>query len=525
MSDTLTAYTWVFVLAIIFSFLGAFGIGANDVANAFATSVGAKSITVKQAAIAATIFEFSGAFFMGSHVAKTIRKGICDLDLFQETQNDAEILMFGMMCVTFSTAVWLLVATYYSLPVSTTHTCVGSVMGVAIAAKGWDAVNWDVVGKIILSWFASPILSGIFAVGIYMIIKHGIMYAEDPQARTLIFYPILVAFCVIIVTFYTIYKGTPQLGLKTTPLGIASGVSFGVGAFAFFVTWGCVVPKLRTMMANHSAVIWDEENEIELQKKRDQVKDARFNEIGGDDILADGTEDGEFEETDAKSNDPDKAAQESTTSSAYKSINNLADKVVVDIEKRFQDTVSDQVIDMLANAEKHDAKAELALSYLQVFSACFDAFAHGANDVANSIGPMAAVYAIWESGEVEKKNEMPLWILGLGGVGIVAGLLLYGYKIMQAIGFELTKLSPSRGFSIELGAALVVLTGSRLEIPLSTTHCQVGATVGVGLTEGLGNVNWFLFAKVVAGWIFTLVVASLLTATVFSYAVYSPKVM
>jgi len=125
--------------------------------------------------------------------------------------------------------------------------------------------------------------------------------------------------------------------------------------------------------------------------------------------------------------------------------------------------------------------------------------------------------------EVEKKNDMPLWILGLGGVGIVTGLLLYGYKIIKAIGFELTKLSPSRGFSIELGAALVVLTGSRLEIPLSTTHCQVGATVGVGLTEGCSNVNWKLFGKVVAGWIFTIVVAAFLTAGVFSYAAYSPQ--
>lgn len=201
----------------------------------------------------------------------------------------------------------------------------------------------------------------------------------------------------------------------------------------------------------------------------------------------------------------------------------LADNVIVDVEKRFNNTVTDDVIEMLSKAEKHDDRAELGFSYLQVFSACFDAFAHGANDVANSIGPMAAVYAIWESGEVEKKNEMPLWILGLGGVGIVAGLLLYGYNIMQAIGMELTKLSASRGFSIELGAALVVLTGSRFEIPLSTTHCQVGATVGVGMTEGVGNVNWKLFAKIVAGWILTLIVASVLTAAVFSYAVYSPR--
>jgi len=526
MSDTLTEYTWVFVLAIIFSFAGAFGIGANDVANAFATSVGAKSITVKQAAVAATIFEFSGAFFMGSHVAKTIRKGICDLDLFQQNENDAEILMFGMMCVTFSTAVWLLAATYYSLPVSTTHTCVGSVMGVAIAAKGWDAVNWNVVGKIVLSWFASPILSGLFAIGIYMIIKHGIMYANDPQARTLLFYPILVAFCVIIVTFYTIYKGTPQLGLKKTPLGTACGVAFGVGAFGFLVTQFLVVPKLRSMMDKTTAVSWDEcikgRTDVELQKRKE---DPRLNEIGGTEFrdgadikIRDG--DNEFEEKLERRTSQEDTSQ--ATGSAYEKFNKMTDKVVVDIDKRFHDTASDQVLEMLANAEKHDARAELALSYLQVFSACFDAFAHGANDVANSIGPMAAVYAIWESGEVEKKNEMPLWILGLGGVGIVVGLLLYGYKIMQAIGFELTKLSPSRGFSIELGAALVVLTGSRLEIPLSTTHCQVGATVGVGLTEGFGNVNWSLFGKVVAGWIFTLVFASLLTAAVFSYAVYSP---
>jgi len=260
---------------------------------------------------------------------------------------------------------------------------------------------------------------------------------------------------------------------------------------------------------------------LSFNNRKKRKEDPRFNEIKGDVIDdEDGKAEDEFAEKRTSQDDLASIAQE--TGSAYSKFNKMTDKVVVDIDKRFQESASDQVLEMLAKAEKHDARAELALSYLQVFSACFDAFAHGANDVANSIGPMAAVYAIWESGEVEKKNDMPLWVLGLGGVGIVAGLLLYGYKIMQAIGYELTKLSPSRGFSIELGAALVVLTGSRLEIPLSTTHCQVGATVGVGLTEGFGNVNWHLFAKVVAGWIFTLVVASLLTAAVFSYAVYSP---
>eukprot|EP00492_Amphilonche_elongata_P005145 TRINITY_DN63_c0_g1_i2.p1 TRINITY_DN63_c0_g1~~TRINITY_DN63_c0_g1_i2.p1 ORF type:complete len:238 (-),score=35.48 TRINITY_DN63_c0_g1_i2:385-1098(-) len=194
-------------------------------------------------------------------------------------------------------------------------------------------------------------------------------------------------------------------------------------------------------------------------------------------------------ETNDNSQVDDSQAHDTTLLSKFDS---ATDKFVPDVEKRFQDQATDAVLEMLSKAEKHDEKAELAFSYLQVFSACFDAFAHGANDVANSIGPMAAVYGIWYDAEVNKKVEMPLWILAMGGVGIVAGLILYGYNIMQAIGFELTKLSPSRGFSIELGAALVVLTGSRLEIPLSTTHCQVGATVGVGMTQGLGNVNWIL---------------------------------
>jgi len=502
----LTEYTWVFVLAIIFSFIGAFGIGANDVANAFATSVGAKSITVKQAVIIATIFEFGGAFFMGSHVAKTIRKGITDIDLFQDDPNDAEVLMFGMMCVTFSVAAWLLLATYLSLPVSTTHTCVGSIMGIAIAAKGWNGVVWDVVGKIILSWFFSPILSGVAAVCIYLFIRTFILSAPNPRDRTLIFYPFLVAFCVIIVVFYTIYKGTKRLGLSDTNLGTASWISFTAGLVCAAITWFLIVPLLTKRLDSYTP---EEEDNKDLDSGSGDVIPEHAIEMG---MSGKGDAD----------QDPS-SAKVLGTQSTWTEINIAMDTVIPDVEARFQDAASDQVLAMLAKAERHDPHAELAFSYLQVFSACFDAFAHGANDVANSIGPMAAVYGIWDSGIVEKKFDMPLWILGMGSVGIVLGLILYGYNIMQAIGFELTKLSPSRGFSIELGAALVVLTGSRLEIPLSTTHCQIGATVGVGLTEGFGNVNWWLFGRVIFGWVITLLVASSVSAAIFSYAVYAPK--
>lgn len=496
-------YDWIFGFAIIFSFIAAFGIGANDVANAFATSVGAKSITLKQAVIIAAMFEFSGAFFMGSHVASTIRKGITDLDHFEDIP---DVLMFGMMVVCFSVSVWLLIATALSLPVSTTHTCVGSVLGVAVAARGFKAVNWDVVTKIVISWFASPILSGLIATGLWKSIKHGILRGSDPRARTLMFYPFLVSFCVIIVIFYTIFKGSPQYDLDETPLGIAFGIAFGVGIFAGLLTYGIALPYLEERMEKElqAKLVAKEEGDEEMAQKGGNIDEV--------DSFDDDHEPDEYEANEKKNTTP-KLEEAEVTCMA---------KIFPDLHKVFEDEVTEDIMKMLSDAEQFDDSAELAFSYLQVFSACFDAFAHGANDVANAIGPMAAVYAIWDSGVVEKKVDMPLWILAMGGIGLVVGLALYGQNIIIAIGHKLTKISPSRGFCIEIGAALVVITGSRFEIPLSTTHCQVGATVGVGMSEGMNNVNWWSFLLIVIGWIITLVVAALVTALIFSFAVYAP---
>jgi len=200
------------------------------------------------------------------------------------------------------------------------------------------------------------------------------------------------------------------------------------------------------------------------------------------------------------------------------------DKFVPDVEKMFKKDADEKLLTMLENTEKFDEDTEMMFTYLQVATACFDAFAHGANDVANAVGPLAAVISIYSTGVIEDDTNVPPWVLAIGGVGIIAGLATYGYNIIQAIGFELTKLTPSRGFSIELGAALVVITGSRLKIPLSTTHCQVGATVGVGLAQGCGNINWWLMVKVAGGWVMTLVVSALFTSLIFSYAVFAPHV-
>jgi len=504
------SYTWIFVMAIIFAFLAAFGIGANDVANAFSTSVGSGSISLKQAIMIACIFEFSGAFFMGKHVTTTIRKGIADIELFED---EPDVFMFGMMCVCVANAGWLLFATYLKLPVSTTHTCVGGIMGFTIAYKGADGVEWSVVGKIIVSWFLSPILAGCVAVTLQSLLIKLVMESNHPSNRALICYPLLVGFTCFVVMFYTIYKGTPQLGLSDTPIGIAIGVSLAVSIFFAILSKIFAVPRLRNEIDTNSRLNknhTDDKNknnnnkdDIEMKnKKKQDNKDEQEEDLNTDDVI--------FEKSASPKEDPEKRSS-------------FLDKIIPDINSKHKNEASVELIEMLEDTVQHDIKAEYVFTHLQVITACFNAFAHGANDVANSIGPLAAVVAVYETSEVDKKSDVPLWILGMGGVGIVAGLVMYGYKIIQVIGFEFTKLSPSRGFSIELGASLVVITGSRLELPLSTTHCVVGATIGVGLMQGCSNVNWSLIPKVIAGWVMTLIVAAVGTGLIFSFGVYSPK--
>jgi len=533
---TLTYYTWVLVFALFLGFMAAFGIGANDVANAFATSVGAKSITLRQAVIIASIFEFSGAFFMGSRVTDTIRKGITDNALFED---DPALLMFGMMVVLFSLSVWLLVATYYRLPVSTTHTVVGSLMGVAICARGWDAVDWSVVGKIVLSWVLSPVFSGLFAVILYLIIREGILKRQDPALWCVRTYPVWVFVTVFIACFYTIYKGTPSLSLDEISLGAAIGIAAGAGAFCALILAFAFVPWLEEQMEDEKAIALFSDDHKSPQTPENNSKDqsagtveiSEFDKEKQTDVKRNpgATEEAYYsdsfdepeklkaEKTDAEDPKTAKMADAGATEKSW--WQQMADMTAVDDDDIFEPDVAA----IREAAKSFDPKTEYAFSYLQVFSACFDAFAHGANDVANSIGPLAAVCGIYVSGEIEDEVEVQWYVLIIGAIGIVVGLALYGYNIIEEIGSRLTKITPSRGFSIELGAALVVITGSRMEIPLSTTHCQIGATVGVGMVGGLNTINWRSLLKIVGGWVITLLVAATITGLVFSFAVCSPS--
>ena len=475
-------YLWILIVGGIFSFFAAMGIGANDVANAYATSIGSKALTMKQAVILASIFETAGAILMGNHVTETIRKGIADYKCFEE---QPYILMYGCMWVVLSVGLWLFLASYYEMPVSTTHSCVGGMIGMAWVLGGSDCVIWyksidtfpymSGVGGIVLSWFISPIFSGIISVCIFGLTRTYILRHDFKSKRINIVYPLLIGSTMTINTFFIIYKGAKGLGLDKISLNTAMGIAFGIGGFSALITIP-LVPKLK----NYIDKIFEKNNQ--------SIEMANMNET---DII------------------------------------NNQNQLNIQSEQEL-----DRIIALHNNAENFNPKTEEIFKYLQIFTAICDSFSHGANDVANAIGPFAVIYTIYHSnGELAKKTSMgddAYWILAMGGIGISVGLLVYGYKITRAIGEKLCKITPSRGVAIELSSALVIITGSRLKIPLSTTHCQVGATIGVGLLEDINTcsgINCKIFLKTILGWLITCVVVGLTTGLFVSQGAFAPSVI
>ena len=490
----LHAYEWIVGLGGLLAVTTAYGIGANDVANAFASSVGSGAISIKTAVILAGIFEFSGALLMGSHVTDTIRKGIADYSCFED---DPAILMYGCMCVLAAMSVWLVTASYLEMPVSTTHSCVGGMIGMTMVSRGVNCVTWTKetdkfpyikgVSAIVVSWLLSPIVSGIFASFFFYILRLSVLRSENSFTRSKYAFPILLGSTVCINVFFIVYKGAKFLKLNETPIETAFAYAFGLGGCVCLLSL-TIVPYLHKLAE---------------QTFIDEMKDNENHEI---------------EISDDKCELPDNTKLHMRIYNFIKNSLNTDRREIIEGDET--------VMNIHENAEKFDDRTEISMRYLQIITACCDAFAHGANDVANSIAPFGAIWAIYESGEVsKKKNDLgdnAYWILSLGAFGIVIGLATYGYKILHAIGTKLTKITPSRGTCIELGSACVIIMGSRLGWPLSTTHCQVGATVGVGLLEGKKGINYKILRKTVLGWIVTLVVVGGGTALLFVQGAYAP---
>ena len=271
-------YLWIVIVGGAFSFFASAGIGANDAANAFATSVGSKALTIKQAVVLAAIFETAGAILMGSHVTDTIRKGIADYKCFE---NDADLLMYGCMWVILAVGMWLFLASYLEMPVSTTHSCVGGMIGMTMVLKGADCVIWyksvetfpyvGGVGGIVMSWFLSPVFSGIIAMFIFAITRLTVLRKDFHSSRINWVYPILIGSTMTINTFFIIYKGARGIGLDKISLGTGFGIAFGIGGISALITIP-LVPRLKMVVENNFLKNNNNFNGVELSVIEDKVK-------------------------------------------------------------------------------------------------------------------------------------------------------------------------------------------------------------------------------------------------------------
>lgn len=401
------------ILAAAFGFLMAWGIGANDVANAMGTSVGSKALTIKQAIIIAMIFEFAGAYLAGGEVTKTIRKGIIDAGYFTV---QPELLVIGMISALLSAGLWLAWASFKGWPVSTTHSIVGAIIGFTALGVSMEAVNWDKVVGIVGSWVITPAISGIIAYLIYMSAHKLIFATETPVQKAKKYVPIYMALAGFVMALVTIKKGLKHVGLDlSTEVGyaVAVAIAIAVGIFGKIMV-------------------------------------------------------GKF---------------------------------------RFDDT---------GDKELQTAHIEKIFALLMIVTACCMAFAHGSNDVANAIGPIAAVVNVVQAnGEISSSAPLAWWVLPLGGFGIVAGLALFGHRVIKTIGDNITHLTPSKGFAAEMAAATTVVLASGTGLPISTTQTLVGAVLGVGLARGINALNLGVVKNIVVSWVVTLPAGAFLSIVFF----------
>ncbi len=416
MSEIISQYGFIFLaMACIFGFFMAWGVGANDVANAMGTSVGAGAITIKQAILIAMVFEFSGAYLAGGEVTSTIRSSIIDIEI-AGFADSPELLIYGMLSSLLSAGIWLLVASRNGWPVSTTHSIIGAIVGFAVVGISADAVVWSKVWSIIASWVVSPMCSGIIAFFIFRSVQKLVLDTDDPFGNAKKYVPYYIFMVGFIIAMVTLVKGLSHIGLE---FSFAQCVMIAIG-------FGIVVM------------------------------------IAGKFML----------------------------------------RAIVQVPT--------------ANKGLDFASVEKVFGVLMIFTACSMAFAHGSNDVANAIGPLAAVNGVVQSGgDFAAESGLPFWILILGGSGIVAGLAMWGYKVIATIGKNITELTPSRGFAAELAAATTVVVASGTGIPISTTHTLVGAVLGVGMARGIGALNLGVVSKIFLSWVVTLPVGATLSIVFF----------
>jgi phosphate/sulfate permease len=461
--------TALLVLILITGFYMAWNIGANDVANAMGTSVGSGALSLKQAVIIAAILEFSGAFFFGSHVSKTMQSGIINPEIFSQ---HPRVLVYGMLAALAASGLWLQIASYFGWPVSATHSIVGAIIGFGAAVGGYQAIYWDQVGFIVSSWILSPLLGGILAYYIFMFLRRNIFYSSDPVASAKKITPFLAFLVTLVLASVLIFEvKLPFLNLSLILKMFLIGLVALLGAIISYV---CVSRIQPLNNQERLALDYGPEVKMSLDKARKNLK--RIESVAKEDL--------------------------------HYQVSSLIQEI---------DQISTSLHDKQEIESSHSEyfKVERIFGYLQIMSACMMAFAHGANDVANAIGPLSAAVTILTTGLFAVEAPIPMWALALGGVGIVIGLATWGWRVIETIGKKITELTPSRGFAAEFGAATTIVLASRLGMPISTTHTLVGAVLGVGFARGLEAVNLTTTRDILISWIVTVPIGAVIAVLLF----------
>jgi len=391
----------------ILGFYMAWNIGSNDVANSMATAVGAKAITFRQAVIIAGILNFVGAVFVGSHVTETIRGNIVNPSLIENTLH----ILLGFFSSLLAASIFVMLSTWKEMPISTTHSVIGALVGFGIIESGISSINWSKLGEVAMSWVLSPLVGAVLAFLVFRGIVKLIFERERPSESARVVGPGIIALTIILIVSSLLMK---------TNLGRMLNIDIRQ---AILIAIGCGIAGMILSM---------------LLLRRIRLK--------GED------------EYDA-------------------------------VERMFRK--------------------------LQIVTSCYVAFSHGANDVANAIGPVAGIFSVATTGVLDPRAEVPVALLALGGLGIAIGCMTWGHKVMRTLGYRITSLTNTRGFSVDFGAATTVLIASKLGLPVSTSHTVVGAVVGVGLARGLDAVDLRVIRKIIVSWLLTVPSSAGLSAIIF----------
>lgn len=661
----MTAYLWMLVVGFIIAFVLAFSVGANDVANSFGTAVGSGVVTLRQACILASIFETVGSVLLGAKVSETIRKGLIDVNMYNTSQ---EMLMAGSISAMFGSAVWQLAASFLKLPISGTHCIVGATIGFSLVAKGQEGVKWTELLRIVLSWFISPLLSGIMSALLFFLVRTFILRKPDPVPNGLRALPVFYACTIGINLFSILFSGAPLLGFDKIPLWGMITISVGCSVICALVVWFFICPRLKKKIEREiksspsESPLMDKKNidQCHILKGESDVKlpiecgvntetklpildlvsvpspaaeertvtfkmgdvddipereksrsmetnidqpangavqlpngnHVQFNQTVSNQMTSSGQyqyhtvhkDSGLYKDLlhklhlakvgDCMGDSGEKPLRRNNSYTSYTmaicgmpldSFRNKeaearpeeAEKLTwhgADGKKRarmdsytsYCNAVSD-THEAVGTEEQEEGHVEEAVAvrkssnasleewydqdkpavsqlfqFLQILTACFGSFAHGGNDVSNAIGPLVALWLVYETGDVTTKAATPIWLLLFGGIGICTGLWVWGRRVIQTMGKDLTPITPSSGFSIELASALTVVIASNVGLPISTTHCKVGSVVSVGWLRSKKAVDWRLFRNIFLAWFVTVPISGLISAGImalFKYAI------